>query len=250
MTPGAAGASIGAVPALLIATIVAFAYLLGSIPFGLIVARSQGVDLRAYGSGNIGATNVWRVMGKKWGLITFFGDAAKGWLAVVLATWLTRRWELHVALPHGHERVEFFDQGLAAIAAAVGCIIGHNFPIWLRFRGGKGVATSLGVLVGMMPLASFIVLGIWALVFKTSRYVSLASLIGAVSLPITVIVLMILGPAHGWAAVDSWAYFYFSVAGALMVVLRHRANIKRLVAGTELRMGAKKADAKTEPPAP
>ena len=247
MTPGGPVASIGAVSALLIATIVVFAYLLGSIPFGLIVARSQGVDLRAHGSGNIGATNVWRVMGKKWGLITFFADAAKGWLAVVLATWLARRWEIHVALPHGHERTVLFDQGFAAIAAAIACILGHNFPVWLKFKGGKGVATSLGVLFGMMPLVSLIVFGIWALVFKTSRYVSLASLIGAVSLPITVIALMILGPAHGWAAVDSWAYFYFSVAAAIMVVYRHQPNIKRLVAGTELRVGAKKEAAKTEP---
>jgi glycerol-3-phosphate acyltransferase PlsY len=241
------------VPALLIVAIVVFAYLLGSIPFGLIVAKSQGVDLRAHGSGNIGATNVWRVMGKKWGLITFFADAAKGTIAVSLAFRLARGWTLHEMLPHGHERILLLDAehvGYAGIAAAIACILGHNFPIWLKFKGGKGVATSLGVLFGMMPLVSLIVLAIWAVVLKTSRYVSLASLIAAVSLPLVVIALMIFGPAHGWAAVNSWAYFYFSVAAAFMVVRRHQPNIKRLVAGTELRMGAKKeAEPAPEPPA-
>jgi glycerol-3-phosphate acyltransferase PlsY len=233
------------VPAGLIAVIVLLAYLLGSIPFGLIVARSQGVDLRAHGSGNIGATNVWRVMGKKWGLVTFFADAAKGWLAVVLAMMLARHWWLRETLPHGHEHIAPVTAGhvgFVGIAAAIACILGHNFPVWLKFKGGKGVATSLGVIFGMMPLVSLIILAIWVGVLKASRFVSLASLIAAVSLPIVVIALMILGPAHGWAAVDSWAYFYFSVAAAFMVVRRHQPNIKRLVAGTELRFGAKKTD--------
>lgn len=250
LTPGGAVASTGAVSSvLLIVTIVVLAYLLGSIPFGLIVAQSQGVDLRAHGSGNIGATNVWRVMGKKWGLITFFADMLKGVVAVKLAMFIAARWPIHVPLPHGHERIEFFDVGFAGIAAAVACIIGHNFPVWLKFKGGKGVATSLGVIFGMMPIPALIVFGIWVLVFKTSRYVSLASLIAAVSLPLVVIALMIVGPAKGWAAVNSWAYFYFSVAAAMMVVRRHQPNIKRLVAGTELRFGAKKDEPKPEPPA-
>ena len=223
----------GSLMFLLVAVIVLVAYLLGSIPFGLLVANSRGVDIRAQGSGNIGATNVWRVMGRQWGLLVFFGDAAKGWLAVVLAMWLARHWAIHVSLPHGHERVEFFDQGYAGIAAALGCILGHNFPVWLKFKGGKGVATSLGVIVGMMPLASAIVLAIWGVVFKTTRYVSLASLIAAVCLPLVVIAMLFLGWLHGWA------FFYFSVAAAALVLKRHAANIKRLVAGTELRFGAK-----------
>ncbi|HEV7867792.1 MAG TPA: glycerol-3-phosphate 1-O-acyltransferase PlsY [Chthoniobacteraceae bacterium] len=228
---------------LLIAAIVVLAYLLGSIPFGLIFARSKGVDLRAHGSGNIGATNVWRVMGKKWGLITFFADAAKGWLAVVLALWLARHWDIHVPLPHGHEKIEHLDEGFAGIAGALGCILGHNFPVWLRFKGGKGVATSLGVIIGMMPLASVIIFAIWGLVFKTSRYVSLASLIAAVSLPIVVIGLMLFWPVSWWGAVTSWGHFYFAVAAAGLVLKRHSSNIKRLVAGTELRFGSKDAPA-------
>jgi len=227
-------ASSGAVPVGLIAVIVILAYLLGSIPFGWIVARSQGVDLRAHGSGNIGATNVWRVMGKKWGLITFFADALKGVVAVKLGMYLSAHWAIHVPLPHGHERIEFFDAGYAGIAAAISCILGHNFPVWLRFNGGKGVATSLGVIFGMMPGPALIVFGIWALVFKTSRYVSLASLIAAVSLPLVVIAFLFLG------GLRSWAHFYFSVAAAIMVVKRHQPNIARLVAGTELRGGEKK----------
>ena len=236
---------------LLVVLIVLLAYLLGSIPFGLLVARSQGVDLRAHGSGNIGATNVWRVMGRKWGLITFFADAAKGWLAVVLAMRLARSWTLHEALPHGHERVFSLDSehlGFIGIAAAVACILGHNCPVWLRFKGGKGVATSLGVIFGMIPLPGLIVFAIWALVFKSSRYVSLASLIAAVCLPLVTIAIMMLAPARGWYAVNSWAYFFFSVAAAGMVVHRHRPNIARLIAGTELRVGGKKAAAAPETP--
>ena len=229
---------------LLVAFLVLLAYLLGSIPFGLIVARSQGVDLRAHGSGNIGATNVWRVMGKKWGLITFFADAIKGVIAVKLAMWIAGQWAIHVPLPHGHERIEFLDPGYAGIAAAVACILGHNFPVWLKFKGGKGVATSLGVIFGMMPVPALLVFGIWALVFKTSRFVSLASLIAAVCLPLVVIAFLFLG------GLRSWAHFYFSVAAAFMVVRRHQPNIKRLVAGTELRFGGKQADEKAEPPAP
>ncbi len=122
--------------------------------------------------------------------------------------------------------------------------------MWLKFKGGKGVATSLGVIFGMMPAPALIVFGIWALVFKTSRYVSLASLIAAAALPIVVIALMAFGPAQGWAAVHSWAYFYFSVAASIMVVRRHQANIKRLVAGTELRFGAKKDGEPDEPEKP
>lgn len=230
---------------LLVTIVVLLAYLLGSIPFGSLVAKSQGVDLRAHGSGNIGATNVWRVMGKKWGLLTFFADAAKGWLAVVLAIRLARHWTIHEALPHGHERIISIDQGhlgYIAIAAAMACILGHNFPLWLKFKGGKGVATSLGVIVGMMPLPALVIFGIWALVFKTSRYVSLASLIAAVSLPLVVVAFLFLG------GLRSWAYFYFSVAAALMVVRRHRANITRLVAGTELRFGPKRDEAEAGAP--
>ncbi|MGV3531653.1 MAG: glycerol-3-phosphate acyltransferase, partial [Chthoniobacteraceae bacterium] len=123
----------------IIALIVIQAYLLGSIPFGLLVARTQGMDIRQHGSGNIGATNVWRVLGKKYGLITFFCDAAKGWLAVVIGM------KLAAMFAPGIARTPADTAAYAGIAAALGCIIGHSFPLWLGFKGGKGVATSLGV---------------------------------------------------------------------------------------------------------
>lgn len=231
---------------LLVAIIVLVAYLLGSIPSGLLISRSQGIDVREHGSRNIGATNVWRTMGRKWGLLAFFCDAFKGWLAVILGCWLAAHWSYEVPLPRGKIGVDHLARDYAGIAAACGCVLGHNFPIWLRFKGGKGVATSLGVIVGMMPVVSVIILAIWAVVLKLTRYVSLASIIAAVSLPAIVVALMFLGPSRGWAAVNGWGYFYFSVAAALLVVKRHVPNIKRLLAGTELRMG----EAKTPAPPP
>lgn len=196
------------------------AYLLGSIPFGLIIAKSRGIDIRQHGSGNIGATNVWRTLGRRWGLLTFFCDAAKGWLAVTGALYLA-------------ERIQSPYTGLIGILAALGCILGHNFPVWLGFKGGKGVATSLGVIIGLMPLASVIVFAIWGVVFKLTRYVSLASIVGAVALPLIVLALGFLGPDPGRVNL------YFSIAAAALVVYGHRANIARLRQGTENRAGKK-----------
>src|SRR3954471_7784562 len=154
------------------------AYLLGSIPFGLLAARLRGIDIRQAGSKNIGATNVWRVLGWKWGLPTFVCDFGKGLVAVLSARQLAAHW---IAQPAAD------DLNYAGIAAAIGCIIGHNFPIWLGFKGGKGVATSLGVIAGMMPLASLGIFTVWAIMLKLTRYVSLASIMGALSLPVFVI---------------------------------------------------------------
>ena len=221
---------------LLVAAILLASYLLGSIPCGLLISKSQGLDIREHGSRNIGATNVWRVMGKKWGLLAFVGDTAKGWLAVLLGMWLAARWSVTLDLPHGH----ILPPDFAGITAALGCILGHTFPVWLRFKGGKGVATSLGVILGMMPLAALIDFAIWGVVFKVSRYVSLASIVAAGALPVAVIGLMFFGPAHGWGAVQGWGNFYFAVAAAALVIKRHTANLQRLRAGTELRVGAPK----------
>ena len=221
---------------LLVAAILLASYLLGSIPCGLLISKSQGLDIREHGSRNIGATNVWRVMGKKWGLLAFVGDTAKGWLAVLLGMWLAARWSVTLDLPHGH----ILPPDFAGITAALGCILGHTFPVWLRFKGGKGVATSLGVILGMMPLAALIDFAIWAVVFKVSRYVSLASIVAAGALPVAVIGLMFFGPAQGWGAVQGWGNFYFAVAAAALVIKRHTANLQRLRAGTELRVGAPK----------
>jgi acyl phosphate:glycerol-3-phosphate acyltransferase len=224
-------------------------YLLGSVPSGLFISKAHGMDIREHGSRNIGATNVWRVMGKKWGLVAFFCDTFKGWFAVTLGVAIAARFPVTEQLLHGHTAEHFLPADYAGITAALGCILGHNFPVWLRFKGGKGVATSLGVIIGMMPLASLIIFAVWGVVLKVSRYVSLASLIAAASLPVAVIGLMFFGPAHGWAAVHGWANFYFAVAAAALVIKRHMPNIQRLCAGTELRFGTPKpaVQEKSEP---
>ena len=234
---------------LLVAAIVIVSYLLGSIPSGLLISKSQGIDIREHGSKNIGATNVWRTMGKKWGLFAFLCDTFKGWLAVAAGMWLAAHWGYNVTVAHGHVEPRHLESDFAGIAAALGCILGHNFPIWLRFKGGKGVATSLGVIIGMMPLVSIIIFAVWGAVLKLTRYVSLASIIAAISLPITVIVMLFFGPSHGWAAVKGWGNFHFAVLACLLVIKRHVPNIKRLIAGTELRFGTPKP-APEPPPEP
>ncbi len=228
-----------------VALIVVVAYLLGSIPSGLLISKSQGIDIREHGSKNIGATNVWRTMGRKWGLLAFFGDTAKGWLAVIAGFWIAAHWSYEVPLPRGWVGLDHLARDYAGITAALGCILGHNFPIWLRFKGGKGVATSLGVIIGMMPLVALLIFAVWGVVLKLTRYVSLASIIAACSLPVFVLALMFVGPAQGWAAVHGWGNFHFAVAAALLVCKRHMPNIKRLLAGTEPRFG----DPKPTPPA-
>ena len=226
---------------LLIVSILLASYLLGSVPSGLLISKSRGLDIREHGSKNIGATNVWRVMGKKWGLLAFICDTAKGWLAVTLGVALALRFPVTEHLLHGKTALHFLPADYAGITAALGCILGHNFPVWLRFKGGKGVATSLGVIIGMMPLASLIIFAIWGLVLKVSRYVSLASIVAAVCLPVVVISLFFLGWIHGWAN------FYFAVAAAALVIKRHTPNIRRLRDGTELRFGDPKAAAPQPP---
>lgn len=192
-------------------------YLLGSIPFGLLVARSRGIDIRQHGSGNIGATNVLRVVGKKWGILVFVLDAAKGVCAVLLAKHYFATW--------GAAAGE-----LPGIAAALACVLGHNFPVWLGFKGGKGVATTAGVLAGLMPMAALVAFIVWAIVFKVSRYVSLASLVAAVAIPVTV--------WYGERQVN--VMFCFALIVAAMGIWRHRSNIQRLFAGTENRFERKK----------
>jgi acyl phosphate:glycerol-3-phosphate acyltransferase len=195
-------------------------YLLGSIPSGYLVAKSQGVDIRQHGSGNIGATNVLRVMGKRWGYLVFACDAFKGFLAVKLAARLAAAGHVGVAL--------------GAVLGAVFCILGHNYTVWLRFKGGKGIATSSGVLLGLFPPTVILaVLIIWFVVFFAGRYVSLASICAALSLPVTVFLLVRRSGA------DFWLLFWFSVAIGALAVWRHRSNLARLAKGTESRFTRK-----------
>ena len=208
----------------LISTLVG--YLLGSIPFGLLIAKTHGIDIRKHGSGNIGATNVLRTLGKKWGVLVFVLDALKGVLAVLVAAWF-----LGNLTPLGN--LHFSAVGLG-IVAGIACILGHNYPIWLGFKGGKGVATSCGVLLGLAPLAVSVGLLIWVAVFYSSRYVSAASIAAAVIVPLVVLARALITGSP----VD--AVFWFSLVASALAIWRHKANIQRLLAGTEHRFEKKK----------
>ena len=207
---------------LLLCAVILEAYLFGSIPNGYLAGRLSGVDVRKHGSGNIGATNVLRVLGKPWGFAVFFADALKGFLAVRLAIYLASR------TPETVGYIEFY-----AIVAAAACVAGHSFPVWLRFKGGKGVATSAGSLAGVTPIAAFTIFCVWLVVFKVTRYVSLASIVAATALPVAVAVLIALQQTQGTVL------FYFSVVMTALVVWRHRSNISRLMNGTEPRFARK-----------
>lgn len=202
--------------------IVLQAYLFGSIPSGYLAGKLSGVDVRKHGSGNIGATNVLRVLGKLWGFAVFFADALKGFVAVRLAIMLAAK----TAATANY--IEFF-----AILAAAACVAGHSFPVWLRFKGGKGVATSAGSLAGVMPIAAFSIFVVWLIVFKVTRYVSLASIVAATALPVVVAALVAMKFTQGTIL------FYFSLLMTALVVWRHRSNISRLLNGTEPRFARK-----------
>jgi len=193
-------------------------YFFGSLPTGHLVGRCLGVDISKHGSGNIGATNVLRVLGRRWGYLVFFIDALKGFLAVRIAFYLVQIAKI------GVERIE-----LVGILAAITCILGHAFPIWLRFKGGKGVATSAGALLGLMPVAIVAIFFVWLIIFQLTRYVSLASIGAAAALP------MVVGALLLRKFVTDTALLYFSVLIAGVVIWRHRSNFKRLINGTERR---------------
>jgi acyl phosphate:glycerol-3-phosphate acyltransferase len=195
-------------------------YILGSCPTGLLIARSRGVDIRKHGSGNIGATNVLRVMGKKWGYLVFALDAFKGFAAVRLALLLAFALNPNGLYPE-----------LVGIAGGLAAILGHTFPVWLRFRGGKGVATSAGVLLGLMPVAVVSVFLVWLVLFKTTRYVSVASIGAAFALPFFVALYLSINMLAGASLLP------FSILIAAVVIWRHRSNIQRLLHGNEQRFG-------------
>jgi len=188
--------------------LVLFAYLLGSVPTGYILGSLAGVDVRKAGSGNVGATNVARVVGKRHGIFTLVADIAKGFVPVVIA----------------------LNLGLTSTATAlvgVAAFLGHLYPVFLRFRGGKGVATALGVLLGVAPWATLLLAVVFALAAFASRTVSLSAMIAAAVAPVAL-----------------WVFSYppvligMSVFLAFLIIWRHRANIKRLLAGTEPKFAA------------
>ena len=180
---------------------IAVAYLLGSIPFSYLAGRAKGIDLRTVGSGNLGAANAFRALGRGTGIAVLVADVLKGVVAVVIARLLT-------------------DDPWPAIAAGA-AMAGHVFPVWLRFRGGKGVAVGGGAVIALMPLASVILFAIWIVVAVVSRYTSLASITSAV-------VATPLVWAMGYPAAD----VVFTGIAAVAVVVLHRGNIRRLATGT------------------
>jgi acyl phosphate:glycerol-3-phosphate acyltransferase len=207
---------------------VLIAYLLGSIPTGFLVAKARGVDIRTMGSGNIGATNVFRILGKAAGVFVLVVDAAKGWLAVFVVAKLVSGWFYPEA---GSPAMEWF-----RLCAGVAAILGHNYTCWLHFKGGKGIATSAGVLVALVPVPLLIVLGVWIVVFAFSRYVSLASICAAFVLPLAT-----------WAFGGSLTIVLVTGALAALAIYKHKANIQRLINGTENRIGAKKGSSAEAP---
>lgn len=217
-----------------------FALLSGSVPFGLIIARSRGLDIRKHGSGNIGATNVARVLGLKLGLLCFTLDVLKGLIPTLIAGGVMHL--LHGSIvPRPIPR----DQAWWWLAVVVACILGHMFSPFIGFKGGKGVATGLGGLLGLWPYLGVPALGaliLWVIVAAIWRYVSLASCLAALSLPGWVFVSSRLAAVradqgNGTAVPDMLPFYLVTIAMGVLVVIRHRANIGRLWAGTENRMG-------------
>jgi glycerol-3-phosphate acyltransferase PlsY len=205
------------------------AYLVGSIPFGLLVGLAKGVDPRAAGSGNIGATNLGRLLGGKFFAIVFTLDLLKGMLPVVAAGAMLRF------------RATSWQEYLLWLSVGAAAIVGHMFSIFLKFKGGKGVATSAGVLLGVFPyftLPGMVAVAVWGIVFQASRYVSLASIVGAIAFPLAYFGV---GLALGWPVLgDQWPLLGFATLIPAMIVYKHRGNIARLRAGTENRF-AKRA---------
>ncbi len=198
-------------------------YLVGSFPTGYLVARARGIDIRSRGSGNIGATNVLRLFGRTTGIAVLLFDFAKGFLAcyTLPRVWMGFGW----GGGSGSASLE-----VAQIVAGLASILGHNYTVWLRFKGGKGIATSAGVLIGLIPLSLVVLLGIWAIVFAISRYVSLASMAAAVSLPFV-----------GWLLNRNQPILWVTIIIAVLAIYRHRSNLQRLWHGTEPKVGQNKA---------
>ncbi|SJZ54196.1 glycerol-3-phosphate 1-O-acyltransferase PlsY [Selenihalanaerobacter shriftii] len=190
--------------------VILISYLLGSIPFGLLLTRLvKGVDIREYGSGNIGATNAYRVMGFGMGVMVALFDISKGYISVQIA-----------------KQVFGADVAVILIIAGLAAVAGHNWPIFLKFNGGRGVATSVGILINLLPKTVLIVFFIWLIIVLTTRYVSLGSIVGAALIPILAILFN-----------NPPIYVGLGLAIAVFVIFRHRPNIKRLLAGEENKIG-------------
>lgn len=191
------------------------AYFVGAVPFGYLIARMRGVDIFAEGSGNIGATNIGRVLGPKFGLLVFLLDCAKGAAPVAFAL---------VLKPHFQD--DIWTRGYVEVAAGLTAFLGHLFPVYLRFRGGKGVATGLGAVSVLLPIPALVALGVWSVILVSSRLMSLASITGVV-----VLCAVHMRQPSAW---DAWEpRTWFCLIAGMLVIVKHRANIGRLIQGSE-----------------
>lgn len=199
------------------------AYLLGSIPTGYLVARAKGVDIRKVGSGNIGATNAFRVLGKPAGIFVLAVDALKGWLAVRLIGPLILN-HFVTAESNGNQAI------IVALITSIFAVLGHNYTCWLGFKGGKGIATSAGVLTALVPWALLIILSVWIVLFLVTRYVSIGSIAASAALPFAT-----------WLTTRDWTLTAVTGAMGVLAIYKHKGNIQRLLNGTEPRFGQRKA---------
>lgn len=206
------------------------AYLLGSIPTGYLVARARGIDIRAVGSGNIGATNAFRVLGKPAGTLVLLFDVAKGFVACGVGAKLCIYFLNHSSGPHSTADLDstLLDPEFNSIIAGIFAVLGHNFPCWLKFKGGKGIATTAGVYLALAPKAVGIALATWIIFTLLTRYVSVGSILAAVALAVSV-----------WATQNNLLLGIVTTALSLLAILKHKKNIQRLLDGTENRIGGK-----------
>ncbi|MEI6056032.1 MAG: glycerol-3-phosphate 1-O-acyltransferase PlsY [Lentisphaerota bacterium] len=199
-------------------------YLFGAIPFGFIIGKAKGIDIREHGSKNIGSTNVTRTLGKKWGMLCFLLDFLKGFLPSFIAIFI---------LPKYLDLCGNYAD-MSVILAIIGSFVGHIFPVYLKFKGGKGVATGAGALLALTPLSVIIGLAGWVIIFKISRYVSVASILAAV---IVAAMTTILSASNTYPV--SLTLQIFVAVICLIAILKHKTNIVRLLNGTENRFEKK-----------
>ncbi|UDQ97330.1 glycerol-3-phosphate 1-O-acyltransferase PlsY [Lentisphaerota bacterium WC36G] len=205
------------------ATIFILSYLFGSIPWAFIIGKANGVDIRKCGSGNVGATNVTRTVGKCWGKLCFACDLLKGVLPVVTVSLIAKKY-----LPSTTESTINYGCMVAGFSA----ISGHVWTIFLKFKGGKGISTSAGVLLALAPAPVLAALILWVIIFKTSKMVSLASIIAAGALPIIAVIFNYTLKKYSFFATEK-PILIFLVVIAVIAIAKHRSNIKRIIAGTE-----------------
>ncbi len=202
--------------------VIVLSYLLGSVPTGFLAGKAKGLDIRSIGSGNIGATNVFRALGTTAGILVLVLDGLKGFVA---ATWLCDAVQHFLPIPQ--DQVEYL-----RITAGLASVLGHNFTCWLSFKGGKGIATSAGVLAALVPWALLVILAVWVIVFAVSRYVSLASICASAVLPFA-----------AWLTGGTLTLIVVTGAMSTLAIYKHKGNLQRLLNGTEHRFGSKRREA-------